>query len=107
MSVNAETEHFVYTEYFLPDVAELVERLHQIGLHHGVAEPSDVDHRGRGDTVTVLRNLLQREEGRDDEDRNTPENTCVLVLQSRHGHRHFGGRGAGAQTETKGHQNDS
>lgn len=46
----------------LPDVAELVESLHQISLHHGVAEPSDVDDRGRGDAVAVPRTVLQRQE---------------------------------------------
>lgn len=46
----------------LPDVAELVECLNQIGLHHGVTEPSDVDDWGRGDAVTVLHAVLQREE---------------------------------------------
>lgn len=46
----------------LPDAAKLVERLHQVGLHHGVTQTSDVDDRGRGDAVTVLHAVLQGEE---------------------------------------------
>ncbi len=45
----------------LPDVSKLVKRLHQVGLHHGVTESSDVDDWGRRNAVTVLYTILQRE----------------------------------------------
>lgn len=42
----------------LPDVAKLVERLHQVGLHRGAAETSDMDHGGRGEAVTGVHDVL-------------------------------------------------
>lgn len=46
--------------WLVPNVAKLVKRLHQVSLHHSLAESSDMDHWWGRDPVIVVHVVLQR-----------------------------------------------